>query len=564
MKKSSQLFHWIGVAIFAILAVVALWKGSFLGALLFILGGVVIAPLSIIEKILQKLKLHKVVAIILAAVLLLTGTLALFIPGRQIGPDDSQISGSLPDNTSGTNDTTLGTSDNQDATTDTTGDATSDTSTDATTDTSGDATTDATGDATTDTSGDTTNHTHSYSSQVTAPTCTEKGYTTHTCSCGHSYTDKETAAKGHTYAAATCTKASACSCGAEKGSALGHIYNTHGKCQRCGNFDSAYAAAVPGDPDFKWMIATTTGDLVGYGDFDTDEQAIRGLYEAGFRYIDFSMYYLGSGSPLMSSNWREEALKLKAVADELGMTFVQAHSPGGNLLSTNQQEVNALIAATKRSIEVCEVLGIKNTVVHIGWRSGLEREDWMKLNKQMYNKLLPTAERCGVNVLCENSTFKNMGSFEYLSTGKEMREFVEYVDNPYFHACWDTGHAHCDRLDQYKEILDIGDELYAIHFAENAGNGDTHLMPFFGTVDPDGTMRALIEIGFNGPFVLECDGESRVSNSYTGPAFSWISEELTNAKDPTRPDVLKRLKRAQQERLLFDIANYIVTEYPKK
>ena len=41
---------------------------------------------------------------------------------------------------------------------------------------------------------------HSYDAVVTAPTCTEKGYTTHTCSaCGDSYTDSETDAKGHSF-----------------------------------------------------------------------------------------------------------------------------------------------------------------------------------------------------------------------------------------------------------------------------------------------------------------------------------------------------------------------------
>lgn len=40
---------------------------------------------------------------------------------------------------------------------------------------------------------------HDYKDTVTPPTCTEKGYTTHTCTrCGDSYTDHETAAKGHT------------------------------------------------------------------------------------------------------------------------------------------------------------------------------------------------------------------------------------------------------------------------------------------------------------------------------------------------------------------------------
>ncbi len=34
-------------------------------------------------------------------------------------------------------------------------------------------------------------HEHSYTEAVTAPTCTEKGYTTYTCTCGDSYTDNE-------------------------------------------------------------------------------------------------------------------------------------------------------------------------------------------------------------------------------------------------------------------------------------------------------------------------------------------------------------------------------------
>ena len=42
-------------------------------------------------------------------------------------------------------------------------------------------------------------HTHSYKDIVTAPTCTEKGYTTHTCACGDSYVDAYTDALGHAW-----------------------------------------------------------------------------------------------------------------------------------------------------------------------------------------------------------------------------------------------------------------------------------------------------------------------------------------------------------------------------
>ena len=44
-----------------------------------------------------------------------------------------------------------------------------------------------------------TGHIHQYVATVTAPTCTEGGYTTYTCACGDSYVADETPATGHDY-----------------------------------------------------------------------------------------------------------------------------------------------------------------------------------------------------------------------------------------------------------------------------------------------------------------------------------------------------------------------------
>ena len=49
-------------------------------------------------------------------------------------------------------------------------------------------------------------HEHSYTAVVTPPTCTEKGYTTHTCSCGDSYVDTYVDALGHAWDNGTVTK----------------------------------------------------------------------------------------------------------------------------------------------------------------------------------------------------------------------------------------------------------------------------------------------------------------------------------------------------------------------
>ena len=55
---------------------------------------------------------------------------------------------------------------------------------------------------------------HSHEAKVTAPTCTEGGYTIYTCFCGDSYISDETAAAGHSYRGGVCTVCHACqACG---------------------------------------------------------------------------------------------------------------------------------------------------------------------------------------------------------------------------------------------------------------------------------------------------------------------------------------------------------------
>ena len=52
-------------------------------------------------------------------------------------------------------------------------------------------------------------HVHEYTDEVTSPTCTEQGYTTHTCVCGDSYIDSYTPALGHYYIDGICTRCGA-------------------------------------------------------------------------------------------------------------------------------------------------------------------------------------------------------------------------------------------------------------------------------------------------------------------------------------------------------------------
>jgi sugar phosphate isomerase/epimerase len=275
------------------------------------------------------------------------------------------------------------------------------------------------------------------------------------------------------------------------------------------------------------------------------------LYDAGFRYIDLEMYSFTPDCPYMGENWRDEVQKIKDLADSLGMRFVQAHSQGGNPLSEDKAHADFVVQATIRSIEICEMLGIKNTVVHVGWIDGFSKEESFAKNKAFYEKLLPTAERCGVNVLCENGVTDQLPGTYYPCTGKDLREFIEYVNHPLFHGCWDTGHGNCEGS-QYDEILALGEHLYAIHYNDNRGDDDVHIAPYFGTLNHDEVLNALIDVGYQGYFTLESNGSLRRYNAWTGHRRRY---EKTRLAEP------QLFMQRHVEKLLYDTSKWMLSEY---
>jgi len=91
---------------------------------------------------------------------------------------------------------------------------------------------------------------HDYEESVTAPTCTEAGYTTYTCSaCGDSYTTDEVAAKGHSYNAVvtepTCT---------DKG------YTTY-TCSVCGDSYKSDETAAKGHEYGDWYTTVEPTEI---------------------------------------------------------------------------------------------------------------------------------------------------------------------------------------------------------------------------------------------------------------------------------------------------------------
>ena len=100
----------------------------------------------------------------------------------------------------------------------------------------------------------TTAHTHYYTATVTAPTCTEKGYTTHTCACGDSYVDTYVDALGHAWDNGKVTKQPT---EAETG------VKTF-TCTRCGETKTETIPKLAHEHSYKAVVTAPTCTEKGY------------------------------------------------------------------------------------------------------------------------------------------------------------------------------------------------------------------------------------------------------------------------------------------------------------
>ena len=301
-------------------------------------------------------------------------------------------------------------------------------------------------------------------------------------------------------------------------------------------------------------LATTTSDLSGLRGSVTAE-LVRLFAPTGFRYLDYSFYgVLCPDSPFLQPDdgWKRAVYDVAEAADACGLRFVQAHAPDGEHFLPGEAR-DALLLATRRVIEACGLAGIPELVVHAAQLADPAGtpEEFVRENVAFYKELLPTAEAYGVRLLTENSCEQNCPRY-YLRSGAEMAAFLDRADHPLLGACWDTGHAHIQGVDQYESIRALGGRLHAVHIQDNFGRYDEHIAPLTGCCPFDPVMQGLLDVGYTGCFTLEADNLFNRSG-WPHRRAPWRETDRLRAA----PESV----RLQGERLLYELGRWMLTQY---
>ena len=122
------------------------------------------------------------------------------------------------------------------------------------------------------------------------------------------------------------------------------------------------------------------------------------------------------------------------------------------------------------SVPPCNTLGADTVILHAGADYSHDAQ------RQSLEELLPSAQRIGVRIALEN--LPGQGFSRALPL---VREF----DHEMLGYCLDTGHAVLNDSQGFDDLSDAEanlSKLYSLHLHDNDGSGDTHRLPFTGTV----------------------------------------------------------------------------------
>ena len=240
-----------------------------------------------------------------------------------------------------------------------------------------------------------------------------------------------------------------------------------------------------------------------------EEKAIEYISKAGFNAWDFSMFSMirydwgtstayKTGHPLGENSYLAFARKLKHISEECGIHCNQSHAP----FPTYSPEIRSHY---KRAIECTAEVGGQICVIHPD--NYLSAEE----NAEIYMEILPFAKAHGVKIATENmwnwNDEKNESSFAACATSESFLAHLNAVNDDYFVACLDIGHAEMRGSGDgaANMIKAIGPKLQALHIHDNDKWHDSHQIPFSMDINFPEVVKALKEINYGGYFTLEAD-----------------------------------------------------------
>lgn len=212
---------------------------------------------------------------------------------------------------------------------------------------------------------------------------------------------------------------------------------------------------------------------------------------------------------------------LATAAAAHGLKFVQSHGPMFKDLDDQSATGDLLIDA---GLRWSARLGVPWMVMHPFTVPGATLAENHAANLAFYRPWLPLCEELGIGLALENMADRFSPFRRYCSVPEELADLADSLEHPLVGLCWDTGHAHLQRLDQRVAIGSLGARLKVVHLQDNNGGGDDHIMPYHGNIKWDDVLAGLRDARFAGALTFEVhNGVRRVPDDLRDAALALLA-----------------------------------------
>ncbi|MCX7856985.1 MAG: sugar phosphate isomerase/epimerase [Deltaproteobacteria bacterium] len=176
-----------------------------------------------------------------------------------------------------------------------------------------------------------------------------------------------------------------------------------------------------------------------------------------------------------------------------------------------------------RSIDLARTWKLNPVIIHPAFSFFKEEKMNNKSLVYFFNELeriVIYAKKSKIDLCLENVPF----SFSFFH---QMESFPQIKEKFFLRVCYDLGHALIakNRTEKgsieesiIRDISVFRDEIVHIHFHNNNGNADDHIL-YSGILDLKRILRELQKIGFNGRIIIESEDVEKFGIDYL---ISWL------------------------------------------
>lgn len=278
------------------------------------------------------------------------------------------------------------------------------------------------------------------------------------------------------------------------------------------------------NPLENWKAGSANDDVF----MDMTQEDMHALVQNGFQLLEIDWLYSTDKTPEEIERWATAA---KEHADKAGVTVWSVHLPYGgpyDISQTDDSLRRKAVELNKNDMAlIAKTVFPEKFIIHPSAEpiGDEERAERIEACKKSLQTLAQAAGELNITLLVENLPRTCLGN-----TSSELLGIIDGISNTA--VCFDVNHLLIESHASF--IQNTTGKIQSTHMSDYDRKNERHWLPGQGVIDWTGLLHALIESGYQGPFIYEASkgtGPNLVTIETLGNRWTKLKKEYADAKN---------------------------------